>query len=73
MQDSLANDGFGDHPDHETKHGGAAVEQIHPWQLVLVDLDGSRGFVPGELAGLLEAGCLAPRPSRPEPAASLAG
>ncbi len=70
MQESLAGDGFADHPDPETEHGGAAVEEFHPLQLFLVDLGGSLGFVPGELAGLLEAGCLAlgpPAPSRRRP------
>lgn len=57
-------------PDQETEHGCAAVEQVHLWQLFLVDLGGSLGFVSGELAGLLEAGCLAvgpPAPSRRRP------
>ena len=89
MQDSLAAEGFAEHPDPKAEHGGGAVQEFPPLQLFLVDLGGSPGFVPGELAGLvgaggvggglaggygwLEAGRLVPRPSRPEPAASLAG
>ena len=56
MQDSLAGEGFVDHPDHETQPGGAAVDQVHPWQLFPVDLGGSRGFLPGELAGRVGVG-----------------
>jgi len=78
VQDLLAAAGFADHPDHKTEHGGAAVEQNHPWQPYRVALGGSRGFVAGDLAGLLEAGlleaaCFAPRPTRLEPAASESG
>ena len=44
VQESLAGDGFADHPDHKTEPGGAAVDQVHPWQLFRVALGGSRGF-----------------------------
>ena len=73
MQDSLDGEGFGDHPDLETAYAGAADDQVHPWQLFLVDLGGSCGSVRGELAGLQEGACFAPRPTHTELAASLAG
>ena len=56
VQWSLAGEGFADHPDHETQPGGAAVEQVYPWQRFPVDLGGSRGFLPGELAGRVGVG-----------------
>jgi hypothetical protein len=40
----MATAGFADHPDHKTEPGGAAVDQVHPWQLFRVALGGSRGF-----------------------------
>ncbi|MEI6359584.1 MAG: hypothetical protein WCO50_04560, partial [Synechococcus sp. ELA619] len=40
----LATAGFADHSDHKSEPGGAAVYQVHPWQLFRVPLGGSRGF-----------------------------
>lgn len=46
MKNSLAGDGFGEHPDHETEHGGATVEPFDFAQLLLVDLAGGSGLKP---------------------------
>jgi hypothetical protein len=56
VQDPLAGEGFGEHADHEADHGRAAVDQFHPLELLLMDLGGSGGLIPRELAGLAAAG-----------------
>jgi hypothetical protein len=35
-----AGEAFGDDADHDAEHGGAAVEEFHPLELIQVDLPG---------------------------------
>ena len=51
MQDPLAGEGFGGYADHETEHGGPAVEAFGGLQLFSVDLGGG-GVQEPTLVGL---------------------
>ncbi len=56
VQDSLAGEGFGEHTDQNPEHGGPAVEQFSPLQLLGVDLGGGSRFVPGQGRSLAAGG-----------------
>lgn len=38
MGDTGARQAFGDDADHDSQHGGAAIEQFHPLELIPMDL-----------------------------------
>jgi hypothetical protein len=46
MEDALASEGLSENANHETEHGGATVEQLHPLKLFKMDLTGSSGLIP---------------------------
>jgi hypothetical protein len=46
MKDALTGEGFSEHANHKTKHGGATIKEFNPLELLSMDLAGSSGLIP---------------------------